>query len=97
MNSPRNHLVPTSGRFALLAIIAILFLATLGSAEVIGERPVSSPAYGPPLGYRYNVASASDGHDFLVAWIDSLRNRASEMRIYASRVSAIRGRAAGGR
>jgi hypothetical protein len=53
-----------------------------------GERPVSSPAYAPPQGYRVNAVAASDGHDFLIAWIDTLRNRASDMHIYATRVSA---------
>lgn len=66
----------------------IMFVAVACLAEISGERPVASPAYGPPPGYRYNAASASDGHDFLVVWLDEMRNPAFNMQIYAARVNA---------
>lgn len=82
MNPTLSRLIRQSS----LAAIPILFLAFTGRAAISGERPVSPPAYGPPQGYRSNAVSASDGRDFLVVWMDSLRNRSSETHIYAARV-----------
>jgi hypothetical protein len=75
-------------RSIIAAAISLLFLAVASFAEVAGERPVSEPAYGPAPGTRYGSAAASDGHDFLVAWIDSFRNPASAKRVYAARMNA---------
>jgi hypothetical protein len=71
-----------------LVAISLLFVAGALLAEVSGERPVSDPAYGPPPGQRYGTAAASDGRDFLVAWVDTQRNRTSFNQIYATRMSA---------
>lgn len=68
--------------------ISLLFLAASSFAEVAGERPVSEPVYGPAPGQRYGTAAASDGRDFLVAWVDVLRNRANANQIYATRMNA---------
>jgi hypothetical protein len=74
---------------SIVAAILITFVALACVAEVLGERPVASPVYGPPPGSRRNTVSASDGHDFLVAWIDSSRSRVySYTRIYVARVNA---------
>lgn len=73
---------------SLLAAIPLLFVAGSLFAEVSGERPVSDPAYGLPPGQRYGTAAASDGRDFLVAWVDALRNRTNVNQIYATRMNA---------
>jgi hypothetical protein len=73
---------------SIVAAISLLFVAGALLAEVSGERPVSDPAYGPPPGNRYGTAAASDGRDFLVAWVDTQRNRASFNQIYAARMNA---------
>jgi hypothetical protein len=76
-------------RRSIVATILITFVAVACVAEVLGERPVASPQYGPPPGSRRGAASASDGHDFLVAWVDASRSRTySYTRIYAARVTA---------
>jgi hypothetical protein len=72
----------------IVTAISLLFLAAASLAEVSGERPVSEPAYGPPPGQRYGTAAASDGRDFLVAWVDSYRNQAAANQIYAARMNA---------
>lgn len=71
----------------IVAAIALLFAAAVSLAEVSGERPVSEPAYGPPPGQRYGTAAASDGRDFLVAWVDTQRNRTNSNQIYATRMN----------
>ncbi|MEA2236302.1 MAG: hypothetical protein QOC81_1026 [Thermoanaerobaculia bacterium] len=74
---------------SIITAISIGFIAAACLAEIAGEHPVSSPAYGPPPGYRQATASASDGHDFLVAWVDTTRSRGySYVRIYATRINA---------
>jgi hypothetical protein len=73
---------------SIVAAISLLFIAGALFAEVSGERPVSDPAYGPPPGNRYGTAAASDGRDFLVAWVDTQRNRGSFNKIYAARMKA---------
>jgi len=72
----------------IVTAISLLFVAGALLAEVSGERPVSDPAYGPPPGNRYGTAAASDGRDFLVAWVDTQRNRTNGNQIYATRMSA---------
>ncbi len=73
---------------SILAALTLVLLAATSFAAVSGERPISEPAYGPPPGYRYGAASASDGHDFMVVWIDAWRNPASARQIYAARMNA---------
>jgi len=74
---------------AIAALSLMLLTAAAAVAAISGERPVSSPAYGPPPGYRSGAVSASDGHDFLVVWRDSGRIvDLFNMRVYATRVSA---------
>ncbi len=69
--------------------ISLLSLAVASFAEVAGERPVSDPAYGIAPGQRNYAAAASDGQNFLVAWIDVQRNRSNIIsQVYASRMSA---------
>ncbi|HXA15729.1 MAG TPA: hypothetical protein VN380_01960 [Thermoanaerobaculia bacterium] len=77
-------------RSTIAAISLMLLTAAAAVAEVSGERPVASPAYEAAPGYLSSVHAASDGHDFLVAWIDQSRNRSSNPnpKMYASRVSA---------
>jgi hypothetical protein len=79
-----------------IAAIALLLLSTAAVAEVSGEHPVASPAYEAPPGYLHSTSAASDGHGFLVAWIDYGRNSASSyttqgsftmLQMYATRVS----------
>jgi len=73
---------------SLLIAISFLFAAGALLAEVSGERPISDPAYGPPPGQRYGTAAASDGRDFLVAWVDTQRSRTNTNQIYATRMNA---------
>ncbi|HXH39777.1 MAG TPA: hypothetical protein VNN08_14205, partial [Thermoanaerobaculia bacterium] len=77
-------------RSIIAAISLMLLTAAAAVAEVSGERPLASPAYEAPPGYVSNAHAASDGHDFLVAWMDESRNRASKPNptMYAARVSA---------
>lgn len=77
-----------SMKHSILTAISMLFVAAASFAEVSGERPISEPAYGPPPGQRYGTAAASDGRDFLVAWVDVQRNRAATNQIYAARMNA---------
>jgi large repetitive protein len=71
-----------------LLALSFLFFAVASYAEVVGERPVSTIVYGPAPGQQYGTAVASDGHDFLVAWIDAQRNRSGVPQIYATRMTA---------
>ncbi|HXH39778.1 MAG TPA: hypothetical protein VNN08_14210 [Thermoanaerobaculia bacterium] len=75
-------------RSMITAISLVLLTAAAAVAEVSGERPISEPAYGPPPGLRWGFAAASDGRDFLVAWVDSYRNQAAAEQIYAARMNA---------
>lgn len=72
----------------IVVAIALLFAAAASLAEVSGERPVSELAFGPPPGQRHGTVAASDGRDFLVAWVELLRNRTGSSQIYAARMSA---------
>jgi hypothetical protein len=73
---------------SIIAALSLLFLATASLAEVSGERAISEPVYGPAPGTRYGTAAASDGHDFLVAWVDGFRNRTSSSNLYTARMNA---------
>jgi len=75
-------------KHSIVTALSLLFLAAASLAEVSGERPISEPAYGPAPGSRYGTAAASDGRDFLVAWVDGFRNRAPSHRLYAARMNA---------
>lgn len=74
---------------SIIAVTSILFMAAACLAEISGERPVASPAYEPSRGYQYSARGASDGHGFLVAWVDDFRGHAdrSNARMYATRIS----------
>jgi len=68
--------------------LSFLFLALASYAGIVGEHPVSTIVYGPAPGQRFGPAAASDGHDFLVAWIETQRNRSDATQIYAARMNA---------
>jgi len=74
---------------SIIAAIPIVFVAVACLAEISGERPVASPAYEVSRGYQYSAKGASDGHGYLVAWVDYYRNRAFNYppRIYATRIT----------
>jgi len=77
-------------RPTIAAISLVLLIAAAAVAEVSGEHPVAALAYEAPPGYVYDAIAASDGHGFLVAWIDYGRNSASTystLQMYATRVS----------
>jgi hypothetical protein len=73
---------------SIIVALSLLFLATASLAEVSGEQAISEPVYGPAPGTRYGTAAASDGHDFLVAWVDGFRNRTSSSNLYTARMNA---------
>ena len=68
--------------------LSFLFFAIASYGEVVGERPVSTIVYGPAPGQRYGVAAASDGRDFLLAWVETQRSRVNGAQIYAARINA---------
>jgi hypothetical protein len=72
----------------LLLPLWFLCFAVDSYAEIVDERPVSTIVYGPAPGLRSGTAAASDGRDFLVAWVDAQRNRSETTRIYAARMNA---------
>jgi hypothetical protein len=77
-------------RSAIAAISLSLLIAAAAVADVSVEHPVASRAYEAPPGYIYDASAASDGHGFLVAWIDYARNSASSysrLQMYATRLS----------
>ena len=59
-----------------------MFVASAASAQIAGERAVSTPVYAPVAGV-FGPAIASDGDGFLAVWSDQ-RDRAA---IYASRIA----------
>jgi hypothetical protein len=65
----------------LIAVSLLVILATPISAQIAGERPVSTPVYAPVTSVSA-AAIASNGDQFLSAWIDR-RDRAA---VYASRI-----------
>jgi hypothetical protein len=72
---------------SIVAAVLILFVAAACIAAISGERPVASPAYDAPPGYRNAAASASDRHGFLVVWRDTARSRSyGYERTYAARI-----------
>ena len=54
-------------------------------AQVTNETALSEPQYGPAPSDQSAPVVATDGTDFLVAWIDA---RAIPVAIYANRVTA---------
>jgi hypothetical protein len=68
---------------SLIVISALLLFASVAGAQPLSEVPLSTPQYGPAPRDQVNPLVASDGTNFLVAWIDN-RGPAS---IYASRVT----------
>jgi hypothetical protein len=61
LREPRSH---------LSVAIAIALFAAAGNAQITFERPVSTPVF-TPLTSILSAAIASDGVQFLAAWIDS--------------------------
>jgi hypothetical protein len=76
----------TTIRIAPIALLLTVFVASAASAQIIGERPVSTPIYVPPY-VSERGAMASDGTRFLAAWVD-VRDGATTYaeRIYAARI-----------
>jgi hypothetical protein len=67
--------------------LSLLFFAAVSHADIVSEHPVSTIVYGPAPGQQYGASAASDGRDFLVAWVES-RNRSGVTQIYAARMNA---------
>jgi hypothetical protein len=68
---------------SLIVAATLVLLAAAAGAQLTSDIPLSQPQYGPAPRDQVNPLVASDGTDFLVAWIDN-RGPAS---IYASRVT----------
>lgn len=68
--------------------LSLLFFAAVSHADIVTEHRVSTIVYGPAPGQQFATATASDGRDFLVAWIDAQRNRSGIPQIYAARMNA---------
>lgn len=68
----------------LIIATALLLLASAATAQVTNETPLSQPQYGFAPNDQTDPLVASDGTNFLVAWIDH-RGLTS---IYANRVTA---------
>jgi hypothetical protein len=66
-----------------LIVATLVLLAGAAGAQPLSEVPLSQPQYGPAPRDQVNPLVASDGTNFLVAWIDN-RGPAS---IYANRVT----------
>ena len=68
-------------------VAAVFMLAGVlaAPAQVTNETALSEPQYGPAASDQSAPVVATDGLDFLVAWIDA---RAIPVAIYANRVTA---------
>ena len=62
----------------------LMLLASAAAAQLTNETPLSQPQYGPAPSDQYRPVVASDGTNFLVAWLDG---RALPGSIYANRVT----------
>lgn len=62
-----------------------LLLAVLAVVPAFSETPISDPVSARGAGWQAAPASATNGHDFLLAWIDG---RTGYSAIYATRVTA---------
>jgi hypothetical protein len=71
-------------RASLVAVTLILAFVAAAPAQISAEAPVSFPVYGPAPGDQTAPVIATDGLDFLVAWIDA---RAFPVSVYANRVT----------
>jgi hypothetical protein len=67
----------------ILIAATLMMLAGAGAAQITSEKPLSQPLFGNAPNDQVNPLVASDGTDFLVAWID-YRGPGS---IYLSRVA----------
>lgn len=74
----------TSTRW-LFASLLIVLAVSPSFAQTTDERSISLPSYGAAPGDQFGPVVATDGTDFLVAWIDG---RAIPAAIYANRVTA---------
>jgi len=70
-------------RLFIITMILML-LAGAAAAQLTNETPLSQPQYGPAPSVQSSPVVASDGTDFLVAWLDW---RAMPGSIYANRVT----------
>jgi len=68
--------------------LSLLFFAAVSQADIVNEHPVSTIVYGPAPRQQYGTAAASDGRDFLIAWMETQRNRSGATQIYAARMNA---------
>jgi hypothetical protein len=81
---------PLSNRRNLATLFLFFLIAAPGFAQIIGDHEVAPPVFGPAPSYVREYAAASDGTDYLVAWIESSRGPAGDGKysIYAARVLA---------
>jgi hypothetical protein len=70
-------------RRSLLVAAMLVLLAGVAGAQPLIEVPLSTPQYGPAPRNQVNPLVASDGTNFLVAWIDDRGPKS----IYANRVT----------
>lgn len=73
----------TSTRWLFASLLIVLGISS-SSAQITDERSVSLASYGAAPGDQFAPVVATDGTDFLVAWIDA---RAIPVAIYANRVT----------
>lgn len=71
-------------RFPLATLLGLFVAASMGAQSIV-DRPISTPVYGPAAGDQALPVAASNGTDFLFAWVDY---RAQPGSIYATRVSS---------
>src|SRR5947209_2607635 len=69
----------------LLFTVAALLASSVSFAQLVipSETPLTEPQYGPAAGDQFAPVVATNGTDFLVAWLDG---RGPLLEIYANRV-----------
>jgi len=84
-----NAITPATRRNLATLFLSFL-LAAPAFAQIIGDHEVAPPVFGPAPSYVQQYAAASDGTDYLVAWIESSRGPAGDGKywVYAARVLA---------
>jgi len=75
-------------RHISMSLLALLFAAAQAFGQIAGEHEVAPPVYGAAPASATEIAAASDGVDYLVAWFDGGRGVAAGTILYAARVSA---------
>jgi hypothetical protein len=85
-----NATSPLSNRRNLATLFLLFLIAAPAFAQIIGDHEVAPPVFGPAPSYVREYAAASDGTDYLVAWIESSRGPAGDGKywVYAARVLA---------